>query len=257
VLTAALPWLRSCVCRYYDISEENTVQLSLADTALLYRKLLGQLIPYDYPTPEMIRIDEERENLPYIWVAYCLLVQLSHHNLRGHYHHSGPEEAFESAVHSVNRLSQLRIVWLEYLTYLRENVVKRKNSQTAFQAFSDCVYRCLVIMDTKQAPPTLLPGQPTSYHDYSFQEQVCKLIFSTLPAGSKFTLTFLQRLVHKIPDSPQLLARYTQYRLNHCHSSLGSAQALLASYLISNPHSPDMWRLAIQVELKMRNKREV
>jgi hypothetical protein len=204
----------------------------------------------------MIRIDEERENLPYIWVAYCLLVQLSHHNLRGHYHHSGPEEAFESAVHSVNRLSQLRIVWLEYLTYLRENVVKRKNSQTAFQAFSDCVYRCLVIMDTKQAPPTLLPGQPTSYHDYSFQEQVCKLIFSTLPAGSKFTLTFLQRLVHKIPDSPQLLARYTQYRLNHCHSSLGSAQALLASYLISNPHSPDMWRLAIQVELKMRNKRE-
>ena len=37
--------------------------------------------------------------------------------------------------------------------------------------------------------------------------KVCKLFFSTLPAGSRFTLTFLKRLVHKIPDSPQLLSR--------------------------------------------------
>ena len=119
-------------------------------------------------------IGGSHENSPYQRFCFLssLLVQLSHHNLRGHYHHSGPEEAFESAVHSVNRPSHLRIVWLEYLAYLRGNVVKRKNSQTAFQAFSDCVYRCLVVMDTKRAPPTLLPGQPTNYHDYSFQEQV-------------------------------------------------------------------------------------
>ena len=101
-----------------------------------------------------------------------LLVQLSHHNLRGNYHHTEPEEAYESGIHSVNRPSHLRIVWLEYLTFLRQNVERRKNSQTAFKAFSDCVYRCLVVMDTKQAPPTSLTGQSMNYHDHTFQEQV-------------------------------------------------------------------------------------
>ena len=66
-------------------------------------------------------------------LSHSLLVQLSHHTLRGDYYHSSPEEAFESAVHSVNRPSDLRIVWLEYLSYLRGKAVSNKGNHSAFK----------------------------------------------------------------------------------------------------------------------------
>ena len=62
-----------------------------------------------------------------------LLVQLSHHTLRGTYHHSDPEDAFEAAIHSVTRPSDLQIVWLEYLSYLRDNATKNRSSHNAFK----------------------------------------------------------------------------------------------------------------------------
>ena len=72
------------------------------------------------------------------FIPSSLLVQLSHHTLRGNYHHSDPEDAFESAIHSVNRPSDLQIVWLEYLSYLRENALKSKSSHNAFKVLHIC-----------------------------------------------------------------------------------------------------------------------
>jgi hypothetical protein len=243
VLTAALPWLRGCVCQFYNISTSEQLQLQLPDVALLYRKLLGLLVPYDCSTPDPVSSDVVRKSWPHLWVAYCLLVQLSHHTLRGNYHHSDPEDAFESAIHSVNRPSDLQIVWLEYLSYLRENALKSKSSHNAFKAFSDCVYRCLVVMDSKQTTPTWLPEQPLHNHDFSFQDQVCELFFSCLPPTSSFTLSILMRLVKKFPNNPHLIARFSLYCLHHSPSHLEAAQSVLASYLSTNPKSIQLWRV--------------
>ena len=40
------------------------------------------------------------------------------------------------------------------------------------QAFADCVHRCLVAVDTSCSHPCTLHGQPSSYEDYSFHNQV-------------------------------------------------------------------------------------
>lgn len=34
------------------------------------RKLLGQMVPYDYYTPEPVNGDGAKKNLPYLWIAY-------------------------------------------------------------------------------------------------------------------------------------------------------------------------------------------
>jgi hypothetical protein len=108
-------------------------------------------------------IGGSHENSPYQRFCFpsSLLVQLSHHNLRGHYHHSGPEEAFESAVHSVNRPSHLQIVWLEYLTYLRGNVVKRKKQSNCLPGLLGL---CLQVFGCHgyQASPTHLITRSTN-----------------------------------------------------------------------------------------------
>lgn len=40
------------------------------------------------------------------------------------------------------------------------------------QAFADCVHRCLVAVDTSCSHSYTLCGQPSSYEDYSFHNQV-------------------------------------------------------------------------------------
>ena len=62
-----------------------------------------------------------------------LLVRLTYYTLRGDYFHSSPEEAFESAVHSVNGTANLQIVWLEYLSYLRDKALRNRGSNSVFK----------------------------------------------------------------------------------------------------------------------------
>lgn len=103
---------------------------------------------------------------------------------------------------------------------------------SSHQAFSDCVYRCLVVMDTKETTPTFVSGQPTFYHDFTFHEQVreglkdthsekvvpspslspsplqvCELYFSCLPPLTYFHLSTLKSLIRKFPDNPYLISR--------------------------------------------------
>lgn len=37
VMTDVLPWIQDCVCQFYRIPDSSRLQLSLSDTALLYR----------------------------------------------------------------------------------------------------------------------------------------------------------------------------------------------------------------------------
>lgn len=60
------------------------------------------------------------------------------------------------------------VMHLKYAVVLR-NVI---NILVVIQAFADCVHRCLVAVDTICSHPYILYGQPPSYEDYSFHNQV-------------------------------------------------------------------------------------
>lgn len=58
--------------------------------------------------------------------------------------HTGPEEAYESALHCIHSCEDRKAIWMEYIHYMRPRGML---SQVGFQRFLDCVQRCILDVD--------------------------------------------------------------------------------------------------------------
>eukprot|EP00731_Ephydatia_muelleri_P018479 Em0011g519a len=253
----ATDWLKSCVVQFYEIPEG--VEVALADCFILYRKLLGQLVPYQYnfpPFSSFVDVKKLGLDLVSLWKCYILLIKLSQpHASREHYH-SSAEDAFESAVHSVHDELRLKLLWREYLTHLRLQALDNPTVHN-FKVFAGCVERCIEAVKYQGTFSYPLIGQPSEYRDYAFHNEVLGLFLDCCPVNSNCRLFYITKYLKLLPKNSVFVSRLVQCALTQNPEEIELAQVVLANYLAEDPTCCILWKMAISLELRLGHTREV
>ena len=62
-------------------------------------------------------------------------------------------------------------------------------------------------VEVQRSHPSALYGQPESYEDYAFQNEVVEALLGSLPLATDYTLAILRKFVKLFPKNPIMVAR--------------------------------------------------
>ncbi|XP_029453039.1 LOW QUALITY PROTEIN: zinc finger C3H1 domain-containing protein [Rhinatrema bivittatum] len=212
----------------------------------LLRYLLNFPMPLDFKAP-LYNVDFTEELLnqqtPYLWLIYCLWQSL---------HASSGEavDAFEAALGAVMQPETIQNIWMDYLLFTNNKVIRSKNKVQEIKQFTDLVRRCLVTVPTRYSLPFTTADYWTNYE---FHNRVILFYLSCVPKSQHSKL--LERFCSIMPTNPGLALRLLQQEWEEKNEQILKLQAKMFIYSI--PTCMAIWKIAIAVECLLKGQREV
>ncbi|XP_056307430.1 zinc finger C3H1 domain-containing protein [Danio aesculapii] len=162
------------------------------------RHILG--VPTDLRAPVLKEdLQEElKDQLPYLHLLHCLW-QVVYGNVRE------AVDAFEKALGAVTQLELIHTLWLDYLSFSRQQVCSPQPSARELKMFSSLVLRCLQTVPVR----LLVPFSSAQYwSSYSFHNQVVSFYLGCFPKSQHSLI--LEKLQHIMPTNTDLAIRLLQ-----------------------------------------------
>nr|XP_033807824.1 zinc finger C3H1 domain-containing protein isoform X3 [Geotrypetes seraphini] len=212
----------------------------------LLRYLLNFSMPLDFKAP-LYNVDFTEDLLnqqtSFLWLVYCLWQSL-------HANSGEAVDAFEAALGAVMQLETIQTIWLDYLLFTKNKVVKCRNKVQEFKQFTDLVNRCLVTVPTRYSLPFTTADYWTNYE---FHNRVILFYLHCVPKSQHSKL--LERFCSIMPTNSGLALRLLQKEWEEKNEQILKLQAKM--FIHSIPTCVAIWKIAIAVECLLKGQREV
>uniref|UniRef100_A0A2H6NL88 Uncharacterized protein n=1 Tax=Micrurus carvalhoi TaxID=3147026 RepID=A0A2H6NL88_9SAUR len=212
----------------------------------LLRYFLNFPMPIEF-TPPLYKgnfmEDVLNQQIPYLWQIYCLYQSL---------HGSSVEatDAFEAALGAVMQEEVVQQIWMDYLVFMNDKIVKSNNQVQEFKLFADLVNRCLVTVPTRYPIPFSTGDYWTNYE---FHNKVISFYLSCIPKIQHSKA--LERFCSTMPSNPGLAFKLLQQYWEENNIQILKLQAKMFTY--NMPTCLAIWKIAIAAECFLKGQREV
>ncbi|XP_044305737.1 zinc finger C3H1 domain-containing protein isoform X2 [Varanus komodoensis] len=234
------PLLQAFVAAFFEGVHQESSPVDLLKYSLNYP------MPIEF-TPPLYKgnFTEEilNQQIPYLWQIYCLYQSL---------HGSSAEatDAYEAALGAVMQEEIVQQIWMDYLVFINQKVVRSNSQVQEFKLFTDLVNRCLVTVPTRYPIPFSTADYWTNYE---FHNKVISFYLSCIPKSQHSKA--LERFCSTMPVNPGLALRLLQQYWEESNVQILKLQAKMFSYNI--PTCLPIWKIAIAAESFLKGQREV
>ncbi|XP_065052847.1 zinc finger C3H1 domain-containing protein-like [Rhopilema esculentum] len=232
--------------------EQKIESISVSESIRLYRRLLGisnELVTNSKAVIKDKKIAKESREYAYLWLNFCLLLELTKTGADSPLYTSGAEEAFEIAVNSYTTRENREILWLEYLHFKQRAFTGSSLNDVAIKSLLDSGRQCLACIPSSKSIPY---HHNLFWNDYTFHNKVIAICLQYIREPDE--IKYLKEDLKMMPTNAKLALRTCQCALASGSSEL--ARTVYGFILKSCPHSYSMWKMALSVELKSKKIKE-
>ncbi|XP_057312584.1 zinc finger C3H1 domain-containing protein-like isoform X2 [Hydractinia symbiolongicarpus] len=238
----ALEKLTKCIHVYFQFDENDEV---LPDVLHLYRKVLGLPVPYTISLPTYLPSLQSSQHLVYYyWSCYCLLLKIKKVAPSMLTFASATDEAYESAVHQYTSLENMKKLWMAYIEHKIHTVSQMASvSVKDYEELEELLFRSLSCVRSSVLVPF---NKSLTWEDFSFHNKMLELCLMVIPIENHSKI--FRKAINLMPDNVELAIRICQHEMRT--ENYEQARIVCGSVLSSNTRCLNLWRTAIQVELK-------
>ncbi|XP_065174641.1 mucin-12-like isoform X2 [Sycon ciliatum] len=221
---------------------------------------LGLWTPHDLGLErEYLKPLSERDRA-YLWLSACLwhsqIEAFGKYDdylseFEGHYEFN-VDSTFQSALADLHSAEAEKIVWEAYLRHRHKRLSKPDASADDFEAFKVLVLRCMSAVSPLRTVPH--SSMKSEWLDYGFHNMVIDLYLSTKATHEQ--LDVFEQLTTTFPHNVGLTMRAVNHALQQEPLCVDQARRYTASLLALHPTCLDIWKMAIQLELFLKQTKQ-